>query len=280
MKYVIMFTSTPELDSAVPEERAQEVYGRIYQWFADNEAKISDGGAELQPVSTATTVKAGSNGPVVADGRSRRRRRSSEDSACSTSPTSTRRSRSSARGRCSTCPAPRSRSDRWSSTTASSSSDMAVPASSPRGADAPRGAWERGGPARVLGRSRSRRRGIRSARRSPRTDRARGVGAHHRGADGVVPQLRSRRGVRRRRRPRGTARVACAASRSNPARGSCRRRVTTRWTGCGASECCVTRWHCSSLRLNRPTARLSRMSASPCCSDAVTRPSPPSRSSR
>ena len=68
MKYVIMFTSTPELDSAVPEERAQEVYGRIYQWFADNEAKISDGGAELQPVATATTVKAGSNGPVVADG--------------------------------------------------------------------------------------------------------------------------------------------------------------------------------------------------------------------
>ena len=33
MKYVIMFTSTPELDAAVPPERAQEVYGRIFQWF-------------------------------------------------------------------------------------------------------------------------------------------------------------------------------------------------------------------------------------------------------
>jgi len=68
MKYVIMFTSTPELDSAVPEERAQEVYGRIYQWFAENDEKIADGGAELQPVTTATTVKSSADGPVVADG--------------------------------------------------------------------------------------------------------------------------------------------------------------------------------------------------------------------
>ena len=62
MKYVIMFTSTPELDAAVPEERAQEVYGRIYEWFQTNGDKISDGGAELMPVTTATTVKHGANG--------------------------------------------------------------------------------------------------------------------------------------------------------------------------------------------------------------------------
>lgn len=68
MKYVIMFTSTPELDAAVPEERAREVYGRIYQWFGENAAQIDDGGAELEPVSTATTVKHGPDGPVVADG--------------------------------------------------------------------------------------------------------------------------------------------------------------------------------------------------------------------
>jgi hypothetical protein len=70
MKYVIMFTSTPELDAAVPEERAQEVYGRIYEWFQTNGDKISDGGAELMPVTTATTVKHGPNGdgPVVVDG--------------------------------------------------------------------------------------------------------------------------------------------------------------------------------------------------------------------
>jgi hypothetical protein len=68
MKYVIMFTSTPELDAAVPAERAQEVYGRVYQWFVENGDKITDSGAELQPVSTATTVRHGDDGPVVADG--------------------------------------------------------------------------------------------------------------------------------------------------------------------------------------------------------------------
>ena len=68
MKYVIMFTSTPELDAAVPEERRQEVYGRIYEWFGTNADKIDDSGAELHPVSTATTVRSGDDGPVVADG--------------------------------------------------------------------------------------------------------------------------------------------------------------------------------------------------------------------
>ncbi len=68
MKYVLMFTSTPELDAAVPPERAQEVYGRVYQWFEEHDAEISDGGAELQPVTTATTVRHGGSGPVLVDG--------------------------------------------------------------------------------------------------------------------------------------------------------------------------------------------------------------------
>lgn len=68
MKYVLMFTSTPELDAAVPPERAQEVYGRIYQWFGEHADHIDDSGAELHPVSTATTVKHGGEAPVVADG--------------------------------------------------------------------------------------------------------------------------------------------------------------------------------------------------------------------
>lgn len=68
MKYVIMFTSTPELDAAVPDQRRQEVYGRIWEWFQTNADRISDGGAELMPVSTATTVKHGPDGPVVVDG--------------------------------------------------------------------------------------------------------------------------------------------------------------------------------------------------------------------
>jgi hypothetical protein len=68
VKYVLMFTSTPELDAAVPPERAQEVYGRIYEWFGEHAEHLDDSGAELHPVSTATTVKHGGDAPVVADG--------------------------------------------------------------------------------------------------------------------------------------------------------------------------------------------------------------------
>ena len=63
-----MFTSNPALDAAVPPERAQAVYGRMYEWFAEHAEKIDDSGAELQPVTTATTVRYGESGPVVADG--------------------------------------------------------------------------------------------------------------------------------------------------------------------------------------------------------------------
>lgn len=68
MKYVIMFTSTPEHDATVAPEVAQDVYGRVYQWFVENDAALDDGGAELQPVDTATTLRHGSDGPVVVDG--------------------------------------------------------------------------------------------------------------------------------------------------------------------------------------------------------------------
>ncbi|MEV4667023.1 YciI family protein [Microbacterium sp. LWO12-1.2] len=68
MKYVIMFTSTPALDAQVAPEVAQDVYGRVYQWFQDNDAVIDESGAELQPVETATTVRSGAQGVVVVDG--------------------------------------------------------------------------------------------------------------------------------------------------------------------------------------------------------------------
>ena len=69
MKYVLMYTSRPDLDAAVPPERAEQVYGSIYGWFEKNAAAFSGNGAELQEVSTATTVKGGENGqPVVVDG--------------------------------------------------------------------------------------------------------------------------------------------------------------------------------------------------------------------
>lgn len=68
MKYVIMFTSNPELDATLPPERLKADYRRIYEWFGEHGDAIVDGGAELQPVSTATTVKYSADGPVVADG--------------------------------------------------------------------------------------------------------------------------------------------------------------------------------------------------------------------
>ena len=68
MKYVIMFTSRPDLDAAVDPEQAQLVYKLVYEWFGENSASLSDNGAELHPVTTATTVKHASDGPVVVDG--------------------------------------------------------------------------------------------------------------------------------------------------------------------------------------------------------------------
>jgi hypothetical protein len=68
VKYVLMFTSNPELDAQVPQERLQADYARIYQWFEEHAAQIADGGAELQPVETATTLRFGESGTVVADG--------------------------------------------------------------------------------------------------------------------------------------------------------------------------------------------------------------------
>jgi hypothetical protein len=68
VKYVIMFTSTPELDAAVSPEHAEQVYRRVYEWFGTHAEKITDSGAELQPVTTATTVTHGGGAPVVTDG--------------------------------------------------------------------------------------------------------------------------------------------------------------------------------------------------------------------
>lgn len=69
MKYVLMFTNRPDLDEAIPAERAEQVYGEIYGWFEKHASSMAAGGAELQPVATATTVKRGDDGaPVVVDG--------------------------------------------------------------------------------------------------------------------------------------------------------------------------------------------------------------------
>ena len=68
MKYVIMFTTTPGLEAEVSPEHVEQVYGRTYEWFGTHREVMTESGAQLQPVNTATTVSYGSEGPVLADG--------------------------------------------------------------------------------------------------------------------------------------------------------------------------------------------------------------------
>ena len=69
MKYVLMYTSRPDLAAGADPEAAQAVYKRVYEWFVENARVMADSGAELLGVETATTVKhGGGDGPVVVDG--------------------------------------------------------------------------------------------------------------------------------------------------------------------------------------------------------------------
>ncbi len=70
MKYVLMFCDTPDLYDQVSPEDAKATYEEVFGWFDQNYAagRIAEGGAELQPVTTATTVKGGGGEPVVVDG--------------------------------------------------------------------------------------------------------------------------------------------------------------------------------------------------------------------
>ena len=69
MKYVLMFTSRPDLDAAVPQEQLQQNYMAMFAWFEKYSSVIVNQGAELTPPETATSVKTGDDGSaVVVDG--------------------------------------------------------------------------------------------------------------------------------------------------------------------------------------------------------------------
>jgi hypothetical protein len=68
MKYVLMYTSRPDLDANADPEAAQALYKRVYEWFQTNAEIMADSGAELLGIETATTVKHGDGGPLVVDG--------------------------------------------------------------------------------------------------------------------------------------------------------------------------------------------------------------------
>jgi hypothetical protein len=65
MKYVLMYTSRPDLMAALPPEQWEQTYKAIYGWFGKHASVMTDSGAELKGPETATSVKTGENGEVV-----------------------------------------------------------------------------------------------------------------------------------------------------------------------------------------------------------------------
>ena len=59
MKYVLMFVDTEQFDAdlaAMDESERERAYGRVQQWFADNQTRITHH-AYLMPPNSATTVR-------------------------------------------------------------------------------------------------------------------------------------------------------------------------------------------------------------------------------
>jgi hypothetical protein len=71
MKYILLFGDSTEGQQrweSMPEDLRAQAYGAIERWFDENGSMIT-GGNELQPPSTATTVRFNGNGePIVTDG--------------------------------------------------------------------------------------------------------------------------------------------------------------------------------------------------------------------
>ena len=68
-KYAFLFLDDGVDYQGAPTPEQQKVYADIFKWFETNGDKITDGGAELQPTRTATTIrKDGVGGFTVTDG--------------------------------------------------------------------------------------------------------------------------------------------------------------------------------------------------------------------
>jgi hypothetical protein len=67
MKYMLMFASNGGSDDAVPAQELQAIYARVGEWWTTHSASGAlQGGHQLQPASTATTVEPRTG--VVTDG--------------------------------------------------------------------------------------------------------------------------------------------------------------------------------------------------------------------
>ena len=67
-KYAFLFIYDGVDYQGAPTPEQQKVYADIFKWFETNGSKITDGGAELQPTRTATTIRKGSGKVTVVDG--------------------------------------------------------------------------------------------------------------------------------------------------------------------------------------------------------------------
>jgi hypothetical protein len=68
-KYAFLFLDDGVDYQADPTPEQQKVYADIFKWFETNGSKIVDGGAELQPPQTGTTIRKSATGKVtVVDG--------------------------------------------------------------------------------------------------------------------------------------------------------------------------------------------------------------------
>ena len=67
-KYAFLFIDDGVDYQGAPTQEQQKVYADIFKWFETNGSKITDGGAELQPTRTATTIRHRDGKASVMDG--------------------------------------------------------------------------------------------------------------------------------------------------------------------------------------------------------------------
>jgi hypothetical protein len=67
-KYAFLFLDDGVDYQGAPTPEQQQVYADIFKWFDTNGSKITDGGAELQPTRTATTIRKTDGKVTVVDG--------------------------------------------------------------------------------------------------------------------------------------------------------------------------------------------------------------------
>ena len=67
-KYAFLFLDDGVDYQGSPTPEQQKTYEAIFKWFETNGAKFVDGGAELQPTRTATTIRKANGKATVLDG--------------------------------------------------------------------------------------------------------------------------------------------------------------------------------------------------------------------